>query len=288
MPSKTEPTTLWLERRQLDLKDWKQRAPAEADVSTVITESSLIYDKTTNELALVYLELDDDFGPVLDALDFIHFEPNARSNGIATLSRVFGNMPRALPRRDFCTATSLAREAPAAHHLICSYADRVGAYYQQYNPDRFDKHLGMTDKVLPEWKLEHSAFTSGIINKNNPLLYHLDAGNFQNVWSNMLVFRRDTAGGYLALPEYDIAFSLPNNSLIMFDGQQLVHGVTPIEQQRANGVRYSIVYYSLKQMWNCLPINDEIVRARRQRLEREERRAAGIKKITRDEVARGA
>jgi hypothetical protein len=88
----------------------------------------------------------------------------------------------------------------------------------------------------------------------------------------MIVLRHESAGGTLAVPEFDVRFALPHNSLLMFDGQQLLHGVTPIILKEEDSVRFSIVFYSLKQMWNCLTVTDEVIRARKRRMERELRR----------------
>lgn len=40
--------------------------------------------------------------------------------------------------------------------------------------------------------------------------------------------------------------------------------------------RHTIVYYSLQQMWSCLPLNEEILRARKRRDETELNRRNGI------------
>lgn len=270
-----EPDVLHLKRRELDLHEYKNRAPAESDYTTLIRDSALIHDADTGELLIVYLVLDDDSTEIERVLPEIQYPEGARFNGVKSRSKVFGFQPRSLPRRDFCTAAALARENPEAHDIIARYATRVSTYYEQYNPDRYHRHEHQTRKVREQWRMEDSVFTSGIINFNNPLLYHFDAGNFADVWSNMLVFKRDIGGGYLATPEFDCAFHLPNNSLLMFDGQSLVHGVTPIALLSEDAYRYSIVYYSLKQMWSCLPLDDEIIRAQKRRLDRELRRLNG-------------
>lgn len=267
-----QPKAVHVTRQALNLDDYKHRQPQEADYSTLVEDSSLIYDAETGDLLIVYLQLTDDCSDVVRALRQVSFG-QANAMGRGPKSRVFGNQPRSLPRRDNCTAAALAHENPQAHAVIAGYAERVSEYYKRYNPDLYTTHSDTTEKVLPDWRIGDSAFTSGIINFNNPLQYHFDAGNFSGVWSNMLVFREGTAGGYLACPDIDLGFALPNNSLLMFDGQGLLHGVTPIPLLHDEGYRYSIVYYSLKQMWQCLPLGEEIRRADRRRTERELRRA---------------
>ena len=47
---------------------------------------------------------------------------------------------------------------------------------------------------------------------------------------------------------------------------------TPIYYENSNAHRFSIVYYSLKQMWKCLEIDDEILWARKTKTAREIKR----------------
>ena len=59
----------------------------------------------------------------------------------------------------------------------------------------------------------------------------------------------------------------------MFDGQGLVHGVTPVEAGEDAVYRYSVVYYSLRMMWQCLTTWEEVERARVLKTKREQKRA---------------
>ncbi len=58
----------------------------------------------------------------------------------------------------------------------------------------------------------------------------------------------------------------------MFDGQSILHGVTPINKVSPKGYRFSIVYYTLKRMWQCLEVDEELVRVRQKKTERERTR----------------
>lgn len=162
---------------------------------------------------------------------------------------------------------------PKEHALVCKYAETVSEYYQKYAAAKFGEHKQTTKKqVKAQYVIEGSPFTSGIINKNNPLKYHFDAGNFVGVYSCMLGFKHNVAGGHLAIPEYDIGLEISTNSLTIFDGQKIMHGVTPIQMLADDSYRYTIVYYSLRKMWECLPINEEIDRIRNVKTQREYKR----------------
>jgi hypothetical protein len=262
---------LQAQRIEIDLADYKMRSAKEHDYHTLITEDTLVYEN--GQLMIAYIELALDCSDIVGALQRIKYEKNYRTNGLLTTSRIFGFSPRITIRRDFCTATSLATQQPNDHAIIVDYAAKVANYYQSLNPSLYEKHLQDTDvNVIGDYRVKNSPFTSGIINKNNPLKYHFDTGNFKDVWSCMLVFKSHVSGGYLSVPEYGLGFELKNNSLFMFDGQSLLHGVTPIQKQSPKAFRYSIVYYSLREMWNCLPITDELIRIQKKRTEREEKR----------------
>src|SRR6185369_973882 len=154
-------------------------------------------------------------------------------------------------------------------------------YYEQWNPTGYKSHCEAVQKVLPQYRLHGTPFTSGIINDNNPLAYHYDSGNFKGVWSAMFGFKRHVEGGHLSVPELvdtdnrALGFEIADKSLLLFDGQGLLHGVTPIRKTRAEARRFTVVFYSLQQMWKCEPVESEVQRIRRIRTERERKRAAG-------------
>lgn len=237
--------------------------------------STMIIDEELGYPTVVYLKLpdDEDARKIRDILPRIKYNEEYRTSGLPTRSRIFGFSPRITIRRDFCNATSLQQDAPQAAALITQYATKVARYYQEFHPELYAKHQGLADKVLEEWKIKDSPFTSGIINQNNVLPYHHDSGNFKNVWSNMLAFKEDVQGGHLSVPEYDIGLEICDNSLTMFDGQNLLHGVTPMKRMTTRAFRYTIVYYSLQQMWQCLPAKDEVKRIQKLRTQREMKRA---------------
>lgn len=86
----------------------------------------------------------------------------------------------------------------------------------------------------------------------------------------------DVVGGNLVFPKYRVSLSVEENRLFMFAGGKNVHGVSPIRARNKNAYRYSVVWYPLKQMCNCLPFGEELQRARgreveKSRLTREER-----------------
>lgn len=265
---------LHLQRREVDLDFYRHNRPIENHFSTLIDEPTAIYEN--GQLMIVYDTPDNlkaPLEPLRWAVQSIKYSKSHRSNGLVSTMRTFGYAPRHTARNDFCRSTLLAREFPEQHKVLCDFAENLTDVYADWNPDFYNKHKAITQEhVLPDYQLLGGVFTSGIINKTTALGYHFDSGNFSQVWSNMVVLRDGTTGGALSVPEYDLGFALRDGSVLLFDGQGLLHGVTPIKKTHANGYRYSVVYYSLRQMWSCLAISDEIIRIRQKSTERARKR----------------
>lgn len=262
---------LHFKKKDLDLKEYTKRTALETDFETLIKEDALIC--VDGKPVILYQRLPWDFSQLVHTLNSIQYATSTRSNGLKTTSRVFGYQPRIAVRRDFCTATSLANENPRANKLISKFGKEIAPIYQNGFPQIFEQHRDWTkEKVLEEWKIEETPFTSGIINKNNPLKYHFDAGNIKEVCSCMIGLKRNIGGGYLSIPELRIGLEICDQSLTIFDGQKLLHGVTPINQLSGNSYRYTIVYYTLHQMWKCETVTKELARIRSVKSQRELKR----------------
>lgn len=267
--------TLILKKKELDLKEYIKRSALETDYETLVEEPCILVDADDGQVKIIYDRLEGiDTGSIVRALRGLKYHEGQRSRGLVSTSRIFGYRPRLEMRGDFCSSTSMASEFPTEHALVASLAKKLEPYYEKYAPAGYTRHKELAEsKVKSAYRINgDSIFTSGIINKNNPLKYHFDTGNFRDVYSCMVVFKHDIGGGYLSVPEYGVAFKLPNNSIFLFDGQSILHGVTPIHRLSQEAYRFSIVYYSLKRMWQCLEIDDELARVRTKKTKRERAR----------------
>lgn len=263
--------TIEIRGKDIDLKSYKARSAYEPDASTFIDFDCLITDG--NKPVILYKKLDIDTSRLRRAVRSIKYATSTRTNGLKTTSAIFGYRPRVVLRNDYCTATAMATQDKANHDIIAGFASELTQYYKEYFPEIFSTHTEMVEaRVKGDWVIPGSPFTSGIVNKNNPLKYHHDSGNFKGVLSNMVVFKRDTKGGHLSCPEYDLMFECADNTVVIFDGQSILHGVTPIQHMTKDAYRYSVVYYSLEQMWKCDTVDEELVRIRAKKLERELKR----------------
>lgn len=263
-----------VKRRHLDPREYTFRRAADSEIESLVSQPCVV--KENGKIQIVYLHLKDfgvDLAPLVERLKQMRFDTSTRTSGLDTTSRVFGYEPRKTLRKDFCGATSLAVEDPLSHSALCDAARVCEGLYRHYNPSLYERHREVVaNKVLAEYHLRNTVFTSGIANKNNPLPYHFDRGNFASVWSAMLVFKGPgLEGGYLNCPQYGLAFALPDHSLFMFDGQGLLHGVTPMLVP-PESYRFSVVYYSLRQMWRCETPAGELERIKKVKTGRERRR----------------
>jgi hypothetical protein len=245
-----------IKKKKIDFLEFKKRSAVESDFNIIINESAIIKDE---DIKIVYIDnIEEDMELIFNILESIKYDKGYRTNGVEFTSRIFGFRPKNYMRRTPCKITSLAREFPQQHRILEIMAKIAEKYYKIYNNDKYNYHLNEIKKVLSDYRILDTVFTSGIVNQNNPLQYHFDVGNFNKCWSAMFAFKKDIEGGYLSIPEYDIGIEIKNNSLLLFDGQSLMHGVTPIKKLKNNAKRFTIVYYSLKKMWTCKPIDEEI------------------------------
>jgi hypothetical protein len=262
-----------LKKKEVNIKDYVKRSALEEDAELIINQDTLIIDADTEEVVLIYKVLEPHalHDRLFDRLKHVNYQTTQRASGLKTRSRIFGYAPknRVKTTEQFCRDVKLNREDPATYKLIQEYAAYVDGYYEDNADERYKQHKEETLKVLNNYLIKDTLFTSGIINYNNPLKYHFDAGNFERVFSCMLGFKDGIAGGRLSLPEYNAKLEIQNRSVTLFDGQSILHGVTPIRSFKEDSFRFTIVYYSLVRMWSCLPVDEEITQARQSRWEAE-------------------
>lgn len=255
------------------MKDYVKRSAKEEDYDLLVSEPCVGVDKDTGEIIFLYTDVGIETEELVEGLKSIQYQKTERSAGLVTNSRVFGYRPRITMRSDFCSSASLSRDNPSVTEQLNKLALRMQELYKEHIPLTFHEHSARATEIRPEWLIKDTLFSSGIVNKNNQLRYHRDAGNFDKVFSCMLVLKGGVDGGFLSVPEYGVGLELKNNTVLMFNGQKLMHGVTPIKRHNELSYRFSVVFYTLKSMWNCLEIGDEIARIKKIKTEREFKRA---------------
>ncbi len=264
-----------LDYKQVNPQDYRGRYATEADCTIEISEPCTIRING-HDGVVVYTELNERYPEVVTELSRISFGKNYRTNAMITQSRTFGYQPRQVQRaREGCSRSAIAQDYPNAAAAIEKLATRITEEYKTYAPEAYEQHLGKASEVLADWKIDDTPFTSGIINCDSQLPYHYDKGNIKGCWSNMITFKNGIRGGDLVLPELDAVIRLRDHSVLMFEGQSLLHGVTPFKKLGRTSHRFTVVYYSLDQMWRCLPPGEELKRSNVLRSQRELKRVTG-------------
>lgn len=267
--------SLSVSKRTIDLSQYRRRRASLDDCSRLISEDAIVSVDNAPVLAY-YHRVPGDFATLRAALDRIKYHEGfraTRNNPMFTRARTFGYAPRLEIRNQPCRMASLGREQPLEHAVLLEAAEVAYRCYCESFPQRATSHDELATKVLDTYRIGKTPFTSGIVNANNPLPYHFDRGNFRGVNSAMLGFKRDIEGGHLTIPELDLAFDIGDQSLLLFDGQSLLHGVTPFRRVTDQAMRYTIVFYSLEGMWRCEPPGEELRHFNRNRTRNERARA---------------
>ena len=273
--------SLNVSKRTIDLSQYRKRKAALSDCARFVAEDTVVYMDDKPVLAYWH-RLDNDLTTLRAAMDRIKYQEafRAAKEAMFTRARTFGYAPRLPLRNQPCRKTSLALDQPLEHDVLVDAAKTVYDCYRQAFPEQAAKHAEIAEKVLPEYRIGDTPFTSGIVNANNPLPYHFDRGNFKGVNSAMIGFKTDIEGGHLTVPELDTAFAIGDRSLLLFDGQSLLHGVTPFRKMSDKANRYTIVFYSLEGMWRCDPPGEEVKSFNRSRTQNERNRVAKDKNRT--------
>jgi hypothetical protein len=95
----------------------------------------------------------------------------------------------------------------------------------------------------------------------------------------MLAVRHGIEGGMLYLADYDVYLAVPHGSISIFDGQSVLHGVTPFSVSSHDAYRYTLVCYAKSGMKACSPNpEDEAERAAIRATDADRRKAERRKK----------
>lgn len=194
----------------------------------------------------------------------LQFQGNARiarsKAGLTVRSkdRSFGYKPKrpvfGLPG----SACLFNNEYPRTYRDLTALGQILMDEYLKTNPKKHAEQKKIVEVVRPHWFIPGTFFTQGIINNAVSLEYHFDRGNFKSCWSCMAVFKKDILGGDLVIPDLDVMLKIEDHCYLLFDGQSLLHGVTPIIKQNKAAYRFSVVFYAIELMKNCADYDTEI------------------------------
>jgi hypothetical protein len=254
-------------KREFTPTDRHHTAPGELEG---VMDSVIVRDRDTGKIVAIQYLLDDTELERRRLLQrWIRFSGvcirGVRVSGMAHKVGSFGYMPVSPLRGQYAASPAVIyKNYPELATLLEIVGRDVWEKFQQVAPDQSrEHHEAVAAKIRTDWWIGGVPYTSGVINDTAALPYHLDSGNITGAWSMMLCLRKNVGGGGLHLPEYDVTLGVPNGSVIFFDGQSIWHGVVPFIKTRKDAYRYTIVWYTRKNLGSATTPEEEILKAKR-------------------------
>lgn len=217
---------------------------------TEALNNAVVLDGETGQPVALTLPLDDDALPKRIRA-WLHrnsklFGSTGRLSGIENPAMTFGySVAQPLRQRYGCGLSRFDVQHQGPANALKIVADTAWSRVQTYMPEIAQDARERVSEIGRDWLMGNGIpFTSGVINRSAALPYHRDSGNVRDSWSAMIVLRKNMRGGELHLPEYATWLACRHASVCVFRGQNMLHGVTPMAKEEADGHRFSIVYYA--------------------------------------------
>jgi hypothetical protein len=208
------------------------------------------YDKHTGKFLLLLLP-DYSHHQGFDLINEIKFSENQRMSGLYYSGEIFGFAPREEVKRHPCRAVKFNGKYKKQYSFLKYESLKITETIKDKLPEVWSSHQNGFLKIASPWTMSGSAFTSGVINNSTQLMFHTDNGNMAGCISGMLSYKKGIDGGDLYLPEYNIIVKNTNNSLLLFDGANTSHGVTPFRRLNPGAKRYTVVFYVMDRLTKC-------------------------------------
>lgn len=206
---------------------------------------------------------------------------SGRTNiGIPQLSTVYGFMPRIAIREDYCRLTKKSKEEEKNFKLSLELNKAVAQFYKKVDKQVYNTAMeDVRAQVLPDYRLTDTPWTNCNVNLNQVIKYHTDSGNIKGDYSNVIIVKEGVEGGYLACPELGYTLAQQDGYMVFFDGQSILHGVTPCTFKGKDSYRCSIVFYTLENLRLCYPYEDELKRVQHVKTMQASQRVANNAKL---------
>lgn len=250
------------------------KQPSKNDFDFIINENCLL--KLNNEIKGVYIKINEntmkEIKSIIKETKFVNSHRTKKA--ITTRSTVFGFLPRNPMRQDYCRISESSKKEKNNFLKLYNFSEKLIEIYKKYLFEKYtnDKKL-IKDTIKKEWRFnDEIPFTTISLNVNHAIKYHLDTANYKGNFSNVLICSDGIKGGELVLPEFKVALSQENGFLLIFDGQNVIHGVMPFLPTKKEFFRTSIVFYALEGMKHCYPFVDEVKRIKIKETERAKKR----------------
>ena len=262
-------------KHPFDYSKYKNKTPTSADYDHVIDYDCDIYDGDT--VVCSYRKLDKQTKLLLKACTKkAKCTKSNRTMGVAQNSAVYGALPRVACREDYCRFSADTRKQPEVFFGLCKVAEKLWNVYETTYPKVAENFRLFADKINPDWKKTGTPFTTVNVNKNFAIGYHVDSANYGDVYSNVLISKKNASGGYFVMPQYRLALAQEDGALVIVDGASIPHGVTEIKPLSKDWERSSVVFYTLSNLQHCLDQGGEVSRSKQVTMERAKKRSQKI------------
>jgi hypothetical protein len=253
------------QKREGNFESKLKTVPNNNECERIIKNDAIVYEN--GKVIIIYKILtSEQISRVKRLVKGAKYTKGARSNGLPVQSAIFGSLPRVPYRNDYCRMTADTKTQKKIANDIMEFSKVIDEVYKDLLPEQHELNVEIVrSNVDQDYIIKDTPFTTINFNVNHAIKYHRDSGNFKGVYSNVLILKEDMIGGHLICPEYNIGFEQGDGALILFDGQRIIHGVTPIKQLHPEGFRASCVFYSLATMKNCYPYEEELQRIKQVR-----------------------
>lgn len=239
------------------------------DVATAVPPGTRLVDRATGGVLVVFGRFEAPHQEVKRLLPRARFTTKKRltryNSGYENVNEPdlhFGHSPQRPVFNNPAAPCKFNDENPEFYNLLAKLGREMMGHYREHSPERFARQEQAASVFHERWRIPGTFFTQGVINDTANLDYHYDRGNLVGCWSCMAVFCRQVSGGALAIPALGARLAIEDETYVLFDGQALLHGVTPIERTGKFGRRFSIVYYAQKAMAQCGTYAEEVEKMR--------------------------
>jgi hypothetical protein len=200
-----------------------------------------------------------------------------RSEAKRVASAIVGAFDAYGPRR-YCRLTAWTGRETSKFRILWPLLAFIGERLRERVPERWEAQMEEVGRTHPDWVIPGTPFTTVTVNNTYETGVHKDAGDLDEGFSTLAVFRRgEYRGGWLAFPEYRVGIDMRDGDLLLMDAHEW-HANTWLEPRpryTLNGTRLdkgpdgqppyeriSVVSYFRTRVVNCGTAEEEAVKAR--------------------------
>jgi hypothetical protein len=162
----------------------------------------------------------------------------------------------------YCRRTAFARDYFTKFTQGVPFVEAVDRLYKELCPVHYGKQYAIAQGTNRNYRIANTSFTTVTVNRNFQTAVHKDAGDYQEGFGNLCVYREGTFdGSYFCLPEFRAALDLHTGDMLFVDVHRW-HGNTPFKNMSPDYMRVAFVMYYRENMIFCKQPADELHQAK--------------------------